>query len=123
MGFNDSCICKECGTPYHHCTSCGYSFAYNEDVFCSEACARRHTQSDKIFEAVCRILDKLDEDGRKDLAAVLFPNEVRDPEPGEPTYYDCKIITGDCMFDRDVVEHVIKDRFRDAEFLVGWGLW
>jgi len=92
-------ICKTCNIKYHHCSSCGYSEWYNEDVYCSEKCAMLSEEYKDIKQTIESLLDKLDEDGKAKLAHLL---------------YDC---------DPDITDVVVREEFKGKIGMEGWGLW
>jgi hypothetical protein len=114
-------LCEQCGEKYHHCSSCGYDFVYDEDSFCSEKCSRMHEQGKQIEKDIDDILAVLDEDLKTKFANIICP---RKEVPRDPTFdiYPPSF-EGDSPFDEDLVREILDDRYGGCLGISSWGLW
>lgn len=117
MGDRDNMKCEECGEAYHFCGSCCDSLTHDDYRFCSNKCERMHEQGEAIKETITRLLDTLGEQGREDLANILYTNRVTESHMYGPQ------IEGNNPFDEDILREVLEHVFRGREFVAGWGLW
>jgi hypothetical protein len=112
--------CKNCGGKLYHCESC-WGSPYYDHTFCSSRCERSFEQKPEIIEAIERILNQLDDQGKEDLGKILYPYE------GEPSggYGDGVDFDNreDGDFDEDIVKDVLRKVFKDKLKLTTWGLW
>jgi predicted nucleic acid-binding Zn ribbon protein len=114
-------VCQNCGGKYHHCVSCGYDFIYDEDIYCSEKCARAAAQEADIVKAFELILSQLDEKGREAFVDIICGNTVKFREHGPFSTYP--VIDGDGRFDEDIIRDVVNKRLMGRAGILAWGLW
>ena len=92
--------CKTCGKEYHHCSSCGYEGEwYSPYDYCSEKCAEKDVDHNKLRETIIKFIESLTEKNQKSTFMDIMES------------------------DSDEVDHIINNELKGRMGIEAWGLW